>query len=141
MRFFRGVLASAAVLGLLACGDDEGTGPGDGDAFNATYQLVSVEGEDVPATFTADDGEGGTIELVVESGEVDFNDDGTWSGSINFSIEGQDDSSTGEGTYEVDGNTITLTDDTDDSTITATIDGDTITYTDGDTGLEVVFER
>ena len=54
MRFFRGIIASMAVVGVLACGGDK-TGPNDGDGgtgttLSGTYQLKTFAGQSVPLT-------------------------------------------------------------------------------------------
>jgi hypothetical protein len=141
MRFFRGMLAAAAVVGLAACGDDDGNGgvgPGDGDRIDATYDLASVDGDDVPATFPFSDGET-TFDLTFESGSVDLDDDGTFTATLTVSIEGDDERFDSSGTYEIADGQIELTDDT--GSVTGSIDGDSITYTDSDFDVELVFER
>jgi hypothetical protein len=141
MRFFRGVLAAAAVIGLAACSDDDGNGgvgPGDGDQIDATYELVSVDGEGVPATFPFSDGTN-TFELTFESGSIDLDDDGTFQASRTVSAEGDDEQFTASGTYEIGDGEIALT--SGSLSVTGSIDGNSITYTDPDFEVELVFER
>ena len=127
-RLLSVALASGLVFG---CGDSFSV-----DGVSGTYNLESINGQDIPFSETI-----GTV--TVESGTLRLNSDNTWSVSITTSrAEGGTtvtDTETESGTFTlVEPSTIRFTD-SDGDTFAATWDGDTITITDD--GDSLVFRK
>jgi hypothetical protein len=134
-RFAVATAVSLSTLGVAACGDDNGTGPG---GISGTYTLQTVNGQGLPFTMfdgEVDDGQGGTFDVLLRilSGSVTLNSNNTYRARLDFDfrIDGQpcagcveDDDE--EGTFSVSGSTITF-DPEDDDPQTATVSGNTIT--------------
>lgn len=145
MRLFRGMLMSVAVVGLLACGGDKDndgddgdgpTGPGGGGStttLSGTYDLKSFAGEDVPF----EDPESG---VTLDGGSAQFETDGDV--TIRFNFDGQPDESF-TGTYERDGNSVTIEvdDDGDTAIVEGTLSNSGNRLTVDFAGFELVYEK
>ena len=153
------LVATAAALGLTACGGDDDGPTGGGSGIPGTYIIRSLDGPaglDQAAPFTLFEGviEGSTIKAEILSGSLTLASGGTYTGTqvVQFTIDGEvsdffSGTNNDAGTYSVSGTTITLIanddpedpDDNDvaDRTTTGTISGGAITVseevdTDGD---------
>ena len=135
------LVATAAALGLTACGDDDDDdGPTGGGGIAGTYTLrsLSINGAaDNAAPFTLAEGEveGVTYLIEIKSGTLTLaNGRYTASNDTRSVVGGQvneTDPPADVGAYTVSGSTITFDpDDPDDESITATVSGSTITATE-----------
>jgi len=116
------VLSLLSVL-IVGCGDD--TGPD--DALLGTWQLQTVDGQPLPA----DLGEDGIVTAEVYT----LREGGLFTMTTTFPSETIPDN----GTYVVDGSTVTFTYASDGSTDVATVDGDTMSL--DDIGHTFVYRR
>jgi hypothetical protein len=114
------ILTTALIAGglLTACGDS--TGPG---SIFGTYNLVSINGEDVPFQ------EGG---FEVTAGWVRLDSDSTYTISLTSGPIGTPETETFSGTFAVDGSSIEFhVPDNGTGSATGTLSGNTITLVDG----------
>ncbi|HEU4699057.1 MAG TPA: hypothetical protein VFS40_07755 [Gemmatimonadales bacterium] len=137
MRFFRGIIASMAVVGVLACGGDK-TGPdegsgGTGTTLSGTYKLKSVAGQSLPI----EDPESGSS---LDSGSAAFTTDGNVTVKFNFTGEA-DESYTGTYVRNDADVTVTLDDAGETFELPGTVsnNGNRITIDLG--GAPLVFEK
>jgi hypothetical protein len=140
----RQLIGVMLVLTALACGSDKGTGP---DAsMSGNFTLRTVAGVNVPAAVY--DQPDGKVEIV--AGNLNFSTDRTWTGQ--FDVRGTDRPSGivtpltlhGNGTYTLNGSTVTIHDATDGTDFTATVNGNTLTATLdllGDGAVTMVFQK
>ena len=129
------VLASVAMIGATACGDDNGTGPAN---VEGTYSLTTAGGATLPATFS-----NVLITLEVRSGSLVL-EDGLFEASVLVEIDDSPETLTTDGTYDRNGSRIEFdgTDqDGDDVSIVGNLSGNTITITDPETSLQLVFRK
>jgi hypothetical protein len=104
------LFATALSLGLTACGGDDDKDPVSAPSHVGVYQIEQVDDEDVPATIAS--ANGGAIVISLQSGSLTLNSNNTFDLEYTLSYEGDqefDEEVTGEGTYQVSGNQITLT--------------------------------
>jgi hypothetical protein len=135
------LVATAAALGLTACGDDDDDdGPTGGGGIAGTYTLRSLTiggATDNTAPFTLVEGEVEGVDFLIEikSGTLTLAN-GRYTGSSDFRtvVAGEvneEDPPADAGAYTVSGNTITFNpDDADEENFTATVSGNTITATE-----------
>ena len=126
------VLAISVAM-LAGCNGAEKTdAPAAGASVTGKYTIVSMEAEgmDMLALFQA---MGASIDGIY----LELLADGTFKLVMEIEIMGETQSDIQEGTYKVDGTTITLTVDEED--VTATIDGAKITMEQA--GAKLVFEK
>jgi hypothetical protein len=98
----------AALVGAAACsGSDSSTGPSNKNPVGE-YPLVQVDKKAIPFVIYRETG----YTVTVTDGELDLEDDGTFFITVNFTddIEGEKSpwGLTDGGTYQIEGNTITL---------------------------------
>jgi hypothetical protein len=141
----RQLIGMMLVLTALACGGDKGTGPG--ASMSGNFTLRTVGGANVPAAVY--DQPDGKVEIV--GGNLNFNSDKTWTGQ--FDVRGTDRPSgivspltlNGNGTYTLNGSTVTIHDATDGTDFTATLNGNTLTASIdlglGDGAFTMVFQK
>lgn len=131
----RKILTALAALLVIACGDS--TGPD--TSHVGTYTLLSVDGEALPVSFTD-----GFATIVLTSGHVTLNADGTFADVLSYTVtEGTDsysDTETYSGTYTRSGSNITFNvTSPDPDTYRMTLSGTTLTQTDG--GATLVYRK
>ncbi len=119
------ILIVLVALSLACGGDGDATGP---TSVVGTYDLVLVDGEPLPIMSTSTE----PVEIV-SSGFIILRGDGTFS----YNERGFSNSEDGEGTYQLDGNSLTFTTLAGDSPNAsevwrARIGGDQINVTDHD---------
>ena len=131
MNYLKLSLLAWALLSLLftSCGDD------DGDSIAGTYRLVTFTQtncddpqENFSLDLSADDGCTTLLgEEICGDGTMTLSENGGFSFSLTLSAAGQSFSSSGSGTYTVDGNEITICDGDDCETSTFALGSDRIT--------------
>ena len=139
MRQLACILAAVVPLSIFgACGDDEGTGPGE-SSIVGSYTLQTVNGNTLPWRYLVLGND--WAEITGGSGTINAN--GSYSLTANFRTmeSGQTDtfSETSTGTYVRSGNAITFTA-SDGTRASGVISGTQITVTDED-GIVYVFRR
>ena len=126
----RAFLAVLSVFALTACGDDS-TGPG--SSITGTYQLQTVNGQQVPATVL----QTGNDKTVITSGSLLLNQNNTFFAAmtIESTVGGLVDSETqaSTGTYTRNNDSIQFT--SSGKTVTGTLSGNTLTVSDRDMTL------
>lgn len=126
----RAFLAVLSVFVLAACGDDS-TGPG--SSIAGTYQLQTVNGQQVPATVV----QAGNNKTVIASGSLILNQNNTFFAAmtIESTVNGLVDSETqaSTGTYTRNNTSIQFT--SEGKTVTGTLSGNTLTVSDTDMTL------
>ena len=133
MRRIIGVLLAASIV---ACGGDKATGL---SAVAGNYTLRTVNGANVPAVVI----QTATERDELTGGNVDLAANGTWTGSLTAraTIIATGASLSlpigANGTYTVNGSSITLTDASDGSQLTGTVSGETLTVS-GDIGIGAI---
>ena len=143
----RHLLVALAPIAALACGDDDGTGPGGGVA--GTYTIVQVN-DDRTAPFTVLEGteQGISYRFEIVSGTLTLRDGGDYTSAATTRItlngqSGGSEPSTQTGRYTVSGSTVTFDpagNDPDEPAYTATYADDALTLSqteDGPTGAPV----
>jgi hypothetical protein len=134
-------LATLALVAAVGCDEDSVVGP---ESLAGIYQLISVNGANVPAEIFEDSGEFGTITLTLVSGSLVITptdaESGTYEATLiieqdlNGAVTTADEG--GSGPYTISGNTLTL--DPDDEPTTAVVSGNQITLTLDDVDLGAV---
>jgi hypothetical protein len=130
-RFLLTVATAASVLAVTSCSDITGIG---GDVVG-TYELQTVNGQFLPATF--DDPQFGTV--TVEGGVVELNNNGTFVDIFQYRLPGSSQSTETSGTWTRVGNEIEFETDAGDFY--------TMTWTNGrlvqdtDAGFRYVYQR
>jgi hypothetical protein len=120
-------LISVVLVGaLLACGGGEKT-TGPGEALTASFTLRTLNSSTLPAILLQDP----TGQLEVLSGNLNFNDDRSWNGAVAVrftSIGGgaTTQTVTRNGTYQLNGSTIVVRDNTTSSNYDGTLNGNTL---------------
>ena len=122
------------MLAAAACGDDGPTGSG--DPVVGTYTLRTVNGANLPAI--VEDDEFGQLHVL--SGSITLAANRTFTNRLRVRLvsDGLDltEEATLEGTYTVQGSTITLVDrDVEAEPVTATLGSGTLTFSDGEVTL------
>ena len=143
----RHLLVALAPIAALACGDDDGTGPGGGVA--GSYTIVQVN-DDRTAPFTVFEGteQGISYRFEIVSGTLTLRGDGDYTsvGTARLTFNGQsggNETSSQTGRYTVSGSTVTFDpagNDPDEPTYTATYADGALTLTqteEGPTGAPV----
>jgi hypothetical protein len=119
------LLATAASLGLTACGDDDDDGPTGSSGITGTYNIVSatgLEGTDTSAPFLLLDESLGDFSIKVEllSGSITLSSSGTYTGTqqLRTTTNGVHETETtpATGTYSISGSTVTFIEADDPST-------------------------
>jgi hypothetical protein len=140
--------ALAVVTALAGCSDSDVVGP---EGLQGTYDLVSVNGQALPAVLEEDEWETGTVAFVVSEGSLTItptSDEGgnyAVSLTIQFTLDGdvlEQFSENAGGSYTVSGNAITFSDEEGD--ITGTVSGNriTVTFPESEFGeITLVFEK
>ena len=103
-----GLLVIASLISAAGCsGSDSSTGPTNKDPVGS-YPLVQVDKKAIPFVIYRETG----YTVTVMDGELDLEDDGTFSIAMNFTDDNEGDKSpwglTDWGTYQIQGTTITL---------------------------------
>ena len=94
---------SLSLLGVAACGDDEGTGPGRG-----RYDLVAVDGNSLPVTFEVTDPQGNVGTITFNSGFIELESGNEYNSSLDVVVNGTAQELDDDGTYERDGDNVTF---------------------------------
>lgn len=132
-------LSLLLVLPMFVACDDDPSSPDD-TSHVGVYQLVSVDGEEVPFTFEE---EGETITVLEGAITLNANGSFTWAAELEITVGEETTTETDglAGTYTRSGNTVTFEHGGEDVGFeTATLSGDVLTTTGG--GDEVlVFEK
>jgi hypothetical protein len=133
----RRVLAMAMLGALAACGADKVTAPP--GTVSGNFTLRTIGGGNLPAIIAQD----ATGKIEITAGNLNFNTDKTWSGSLTarVTITGggvTTQTSPGNGTYTMNGSAIVFHDVTDGSDYTGTISGNTLNA-NMDLGLGVLY--
>ena len=123
--FLKEFVLSLLIVPFLALGACDVLGIG---GVTGEYQLTTVNGEALPF---------GEDFFTIESGTLTLESDDSYTVQITFGSNGETETDTTSGTYEVQDETITFTG--PDDTFTGTLDGNTITITDD--ALTMVFEK
>jgi hypothetical protein len=140
--------ALAVVTSLAGCSGSDVVGP---EGLQGTYDLVSVNGQDLPAVLEEDEWETGTVAFVVSQGSLTItptSDEGgnyAVSLTIQLTLDGdvlEEFSENSGGTYTVAGNAITFADEAGDITGVVTGDRITVTFPESEFGeITLVFEK
>ena len=122
----RTLYTAVLAVSLVACGDDDSTGPG--TSVVGTYALTRAAGMTMPATVYSD----ATVTFIMQSGTLVVSAGNTWAGSVavrTINAGGTtDETLLAAGTWSQTGNTITFTDASDaQNTFVATRSGNTLT--------------
>ena len=141
----RHIVMAAAIFSLPACGSDDPTGPGggDGQAVAGSYDLSSINGENLPVTVLETIGE--RVEII--GGNLSIRADGTFvlSATVRITTDSQSETVSDDtsGSWSLSGNQLTLDYDLSGlCTDTATWSVDRITIEeDCDLGWRWVYEK
>ena len=135
----RSLLSLLISLLVIACSDATGPGDGPGGGLVGTWRLQTVDG--LPLPFTLSEGGADKLELTAET--MTLVASGSFDMVTTFRVtEGSNvfpESIPDEGTYVVNGSTVTFTYDSDGSTDIATVSGNAMTL--DDIGLTFVYRR
>ncbi len=136
-NFLSAVVASLAVLGATAYGDDNNNGLGPG-GLEGIYSLRSAGGLSVPATFPL-----GPSTFEIKAGSLVLQDD-LFEATVAIEMDDVPSLLTTDGSYDQNGNRILFTgldQDGLDVSLTGIIDGNTISVTEPQSGLALVFRK
>ena len=130
------LLSLLLCLFVLACSDDDSTGPGGGLA--GIWRLQTVDGLSLPFALTQSE----VDKLEVTAETMTLVPSGSFTMVTTFRVDGTNvfpESIPDEGTYAVSGSRVIFTYDSDESRDTATVSGNTMTL--DDIGLTFVYRR
>jgi hypothetical protein len=136
-RFLLTVATAASVLAVASCSDISGIG---GDPAG-TYELETIDGQQLPETVPDPDEEFGTI--TVGYGEIQLDNDGTFIDMYQFTTPGSSLTRTRElsGTWEHDGGRIRFDANNGATYFMDRTSGNRLAYEDPDDGLRWVYDQ
>jgi hypothetical protein len=104
---------------LVACGDDNGTGPENPPSVTGAWTLSQVDGNGLPVTTTVNG-----VQVTINAGAITFTANGGYSGTLQTDLG----AATDQGSYTQDGSAIALTSTTPGADpASGTVSGSTLT--------------